>query len=517
MQNKVLHRHVLIAFATLLAAALLAPACSGSEEGNRLAPCAPGEVTPCSCGPSAGFSTCQSNGAMGGCDCTSDVKFGDGVAAGDDAAASGGDDTQAHDDGLAGAGLDGALSSSSGTSSGASGSSSGATSSSGASSGTSSGASSDASSGASSGGGADTSSGSGGSVDAGASSSGGSSGSGSSSGPVDAGPAPDSTGTTTCVGGWMLADLAGSSSVGNSDGVGSQAKFNNPRGVAIASDGSLLVADRANHKIRKVQMDGSVITVAGKNLGSDVGPVSQGKFAYPAGVLDDGGVIYVADASNDQIRKVDGGVISVVAGKGIQGSTDGEALKTARFYKPQGVVRAADGALWVADTHNHRIRRIHAGQVETLAGSSIGGQDGKGKMARFSFPKSIVLLGAGALVADRHNHKIRRVELDGTVTTFAGSYKGHVDGAVGTARFNEPCGVAIGKNGAVWVADRDNNKIRRIANGMVETIAGSTGGHANGPALQAKLNDPWGITMAADGSILIGDSKNNRIRRLSCP
>ena len=172
----------------------------------------------------------------------------------------------------------------------------------------------------------------------------------------------------------------------------------------------------------------------------------------------------------------------------------------------------------MADTHNHKIRRIHAGEVTTLAGTSQqGGSDGKGNKARFSFPKTLIFDGAHALVADRHNHKIRKVTDDGTVSTVAGTYKGSQDGPIATARFNEPCGVAVDTKGAIWVADRDNDRIRRVADGVVVTVAGSSAGHANGPALSAKFNSPWGIAVGADGVVLIGDSKNHRIRKLVCP
>ena len=341
----------------------------------------------------------------------------------------------------------------------------------------------------------------------------------SGSGTADSGSVTADTGNTgKCTPTTMtVSDLAGSGSVGNSDGKGGGARFNNPRGIFLASDGTLLVADRANSRIRRVAMDGTVTTVAGSGLGSTEGGIGKAKFAWPVGLFEHQGSIWVADTSNDKIRLIKSGQVTTVAGTGTQGSTDGAAIGKARFYKPQGVARASDGSLWVADTHNHRIRHIAGGQVKTLAGSSIGGQDGKGSGARFSFPKDIRMLGADALVADRHNHKIRRVKADGTVTTFAGTYKGDVDGPIASARFYEPCGVAIDGKGTVWVADRDNHLIRRVMGGQVVTIAGSSKGHANGVGTASKFSKPWGIAVAADGTLFVGDSGNHRIRKIGCP
>lgn len=313
---------------------------------------------------------------------------------------------------------------------------------------------------------------------------------------------------------YTLTTLAGSSSVGNQDGKGNMARFNSPRGLYWSSTGQLLVADRSNHRVRSVTSDGVVSTIAGSGLGSTTG--AKGKFAYPAGVYEDGGVIWVADASNDQIRQIANGEVTVVAGTGTQGSTDGDALNKARFTKPQAVVKAPDGSLWVADTHNHRIRRISQGVVSTIAGSSIGGQNGKGSMARFSYPKDLDFLGAFALVADRHNHEIRKVQVDGTVTTFAGGAKGDKDGPVDVARFNEPCGVAVDPSGVVWVADRDNDLIRRIANGAVTTVAGGANSSLDGPFPNNGLSEPWGVAVGTAGVLYIADSDGHRIRKLTC-
>ncbi|HAN30276.1 MAG TPA: hypothetical protein DCQ06_01640, partial [Myxococcales bacterium] len=126
------------------------------------------------------------------------------------------------------------------------------------------------------------------------------------------------TQSPTCT--YNLSTIAGSGSVGKQDGKGDLARFNSPRGLFWSTAGHLIVADRSNHRIRKMTTDGTVSTLAGSGLGSDVGV--KGKFAYPGGVFEKAGVIWIADASNDQVRKLSGGVISVVAGIGIQGNSD---------------------------------------------------------------------------------------------------------------------------------------------------------------------------------------------------
>ncbi len=128
-----------------------------------------------------------------------------------------------------------------------------------------------------------------------------------------------------------------------------------------------------------------------------------------------------------------------------------------------------------------------------------------------------VAIATDALIADRHNHKMRKITGAGVVTTFAGTYKGDDDGPLSSARFNQPCGVAKGPKG-VWIADRDNHRLRHVANGIVTTVAGTAySGHVNGPALKGKLSKPWGIVVAGDGAVYFADSANHRIRKLACP
>lgn len=205
------------------------------------------------------------------------------------------------------------------------------------------------------------------------------------------------------------------------------------------------------------------------------------------------------------------------------GSTDGNAA-TARFYNPNSLVADAAGNLYVTDTFNHTVRKVAPdGTVTTLAGTprSSGRDDGSGAAARFSSPNGIAIDAAGNLyVADRSNHAIRRVTPAGVVTTFAGlaGTSGVASGPAADARFNLPSAVAVDADGRLWVADEGNHAIRRIdADGSVTTVAGlpGTAGTADGSGDVARFRQPGGIVPLAGGEVIIADSGNHTIRRLS--
>lgn len=197
-------------------------------------------------------------------------------------------------------------------------------------------------------------------------------------------------------------------------------------------------------------------------------------FNHPSGVAkDDGGNLYVADTGNHRIRKIDKSTseVTTIAGSGSYGFADG-AGTTARFAFPAAVAVTADGGIvYVSDTINHRIRKLTkpavVGQpwtVTTLAGTGTAGlTEGAGSIARFNHPHGLILDGnSDLLVADSLNHRIRKVTSAGVVTTFAGSGVGGFSDATGTdAQFNTPSGLAFDAEGNLYVADRNNNCIRK--------------------------------------------------------
>lgn len=215
--------------------------------------------------------------------------------------------------------------------------------------------------------------------------------------------------------------LAGDSRAGFRDGPGSEARFWLPWGMDIAADGGLLIADHGNHVIRRLSPQGQVTTVAGDGqAGLRNGPAAQARFHHPSAVLSlaDGSLL-VADSWNHQLRLINPfGQVSSFSGAAGPGLRDGLRFK-ARFYLPSGLARGPDDAIYIADTWNHRIRRLLPnGQVETVAGRGHllnwdgGSDDGSGAGARFDQPHGLSFDRQGRLlVADTANHRIRRIEL----------------------------------------------------------------------------------------------------------
>jgi uncharacterized delta-60 repeat protein len=324
---------------------------------------------------------------------------------------------------------------------------------------------------------------------------------------------------------FTVSTLAGSGVEGLADGPAATAQFSEPRGVAIDAAGNLYVADSDNDCIRKVTPAGMVTTHAGScTYGFADGPAGVARFASPNGVAAGaGGVVYVADTFNHRIRKVaPDGTVTTLAGTGHAGFADGPGA-TAQLDSPDGIAVDREGNVYVLDRGNHRVRRIApSGMVSTLAGSGVAGfADGSGASARFDHARGIAVDAAGILyVADEYNERIRKITPDGTVTTFAGSGdEGSADGPAGQASFNGPIGIAVDPAGNLYVVDWGSHSIRRVSSdGTVTTIAGTgEGGYVDGPGAAARFNQPFGIAVDAAGNVYVGDTQNHRIRRISPP
>jgi len=262
----------------------------------------------------------------------------------------------------------------------------------------------------------------------------------------------------------------------------------------------------------------------------DGGPAALARLFDPVALAFDSlSGIRIADALGSRVRSVDfAGVIATVAGNGEYGyGGDNAAATTARLNKPAGVAFDRTGLLYISDTINNRVRRVNAdGTIATFAGSGVRGYYGDGgnaRQAHLSLPQGLAFDNLGNLyIADAGNNVIRKVTPTGVISTIAGSgIKGFGgdNGPALQAAFNSPTGLAVDGLGALYIADRFNHRIRRVSpEGIVVTIAGDgIGGFAGdgGPASAARLNNPAGIAVDSRGQVYVADTDNNRVRRLS--
>jgi streptogramin lyase len=318
----------------------------------------------------------------------------------------------------------------------------------------------------------------------------------------------------------VVSTLAGSITAGNSDGAGTTANFNGPYYVAADASGNVFVADTGNHRIRKITPSGFVSTVAGSSDGYANGTGTAAMFNTPRGIaVDTSGNLYVGDSANHRIRKITpGGVVSTLAGSGNRDSINGPG-STASFYYPIGVAVNNQGDVYVADSSNNLIRKITpAGVVSTLAGSYGGFADGTGVRAQFEYPVGVAVNANGEVfVADRSNNLIRKITPAGVVTTLAGWTAGYLDGTGTAASLNYCLGVAVDGSGAVFVADTGNLRIRKITpEGVVSTVAGAgTEGDVDGTGTAATFDSPIGVTVDVNGNLYVSEDYNNRIRKIT--
>ena len=316
--------------------------------------------------------------------------------------------------------------------------------------------------------------------------------------------------------------LAGAGSPGTSEGVGTAARFADPYGVVLDPAGNLYVADAGdNNRIRKIAPDGSSSTLAGSVEGYAEGSGTAAAFNTPSGLAIDGaGNLYVADTGNNAIRKITpAGVVTTLAGDGLAGFRDGKGA-AAQFNGPVGVAVDAAGVVYVADTYNDRIRRIAPdGTVTTIAGGAHpGNADGPALQALFDTPCALAVNAKGELfIADTRNNALRKLGLDGQVTTLAAVPQDSDDRK---ALLRRPIALALTADGYIYVASSSHGRITQIAPGGEPAALADADHPAEadyGADGTVRLYGPRGMALAADGSLYVSDASTFRLLHLAPP
>ena len=315
------------------------------------------------------------------------------------------------------------------------------------------------------------------------------------------------------------------------------ASLDYPTGVAFDAAGNLYIADTDNERIRKVDTNGIITTVAGNGTAAYAGDgqaATNANLHYPWDlVLDTAGNLYFADTYNSRIRKVaTNGIITTVAGNGTAAfGGDGGAATNASLNYPYGVALDAAGTLYISDGNNNRIRKVDVkGIISTVAG---GGYEADGKVGDGSTaagavlynPSQIAFDSAGDLyIADSSDNRIRKVGANGIITTVAGN---GAEGSAGdgddatNASFDYPTGVALDGYGDLYIADYSNNRVREVnTNGIINTIAGGgtaypgNGGAATNANIGGLYSGPQRVALDAAGNLYFGETKGNRIHEV---
>jgi sugar lactone lactonase YvrE len=316
--------------------------------------------------------------------------------------------------------------------------------------------------------------------------------------------------------------------------LGTSAQLNGPAGLAADPAGNVYIADLSNHVVRKLAVNGVITTFAGipgaSGYNGDDRPAAEARLAAPVGLAVDpsGRYLYIADNGNHRVRRVDllSSRITTVAGTGERGSSGdlGPATKAQLSY-PSAVTVDAGGSLFVGEAGNPRIRRVDPmGTISTVAGTGIRGTCGDGgpaAQACLKNPSGLAVSPVGELfVADADDRRVRRIDLQGTITTVAGTgrFEAPSPGPAAQSSVKRPQGLAFDAQGNLYISDFASSVVMRLsASGVLSIIAGTgTPGFSGdyGPATQAMLNGPTGLAVSNFGFLYISDSLNCRVRRM---
>ncbi len=334
-----------------------------------------------------------------------------------------------------------------------------------------------------------------------------------------------------------LTVVAGTSRPGFSGdtGAATNARLNNPQGIALDSAGNIYVADAGNNSVRMISPAGIITTVAGNQTAGYYGdgfPATSAALRVPSGVvLDSSGNLYIADSGNHAIREVTrDGNITTFAGYGTAGfSGDGGAATSAQLFSPSDVAIDSSGNIYIADTGNSVIRLITAstGYISTVAGNNGVGSTGDGGAAvkaSLNGPHGLAVDSTTNIyISEYGDSRIRKVsKTNGNISTIAGtgSFGFSGDGGAATkANLANPWGICVDSGGNLYFADQRNNRIRKItSSGTISTVAGNgilSYSGDNGPALRAQLNGPQGVATDTAGNVYVVDGLNNAVRKIS--
>jgi uncharacterized protein (TIGR03437 family) len=358
---------------------------------------------------------------------------------------------------------------------------------------------------------------------------------------------------------YRIETVAGSANIGDG-GPATAAQISTIQGIAIDRWGNLYLSDTGNHRVRKISTSGVITTIAGTGVAGfsgDGGPAATAQLNLPYGLATDlAGYLYVADYGNDRVRRIGlDGLIVTVAGNGTQGSTgDGGAATGAQLLSPRNVAVDAVGNFYFSEFHGHRVRKVTPGGIiSTVAGTGVAGFSGDGFQAvnaQLDLPAGLALDRLGALyIADSGNGRVRKILTGGIISTYLGDplkiplgtpvavavdmagtlfvadsgnrvvYSYTVAAAwtnpAGTAQLTAPWDLAVDLNGVLYIADGVH--IRKVVSGQLQTVAGDGYLHAigdGGLATEAVLSQPSAIALNGAGSLYIADTGTQRVRQV---